>query len=448
MSELTDDERAELEALRARVRELERERAEQIAAANAAVAAAQERVYWLDRWHLDLNALMAQARRRRVPRRGARRARGDPARSAWPSASCSDEPDVLRRRPRPRRGALPAGAARRRARAGPRRRAARRRLGLDATARWSSRARPAPSVLEIPRAEFGHGRTRNLAAERTSRRADLLPHAGRDAAAGLAGRLRGGVRARRRRRRGVRPAPAAAGHVGDDRARADRVLRRLRARRRARVLGADDPMFLSNVNACYRRDCWEQIRFDDVPLRRGPGVRARDGRARLAARLPARRGRAARARLLAGRLHARATSTSTAACARRAATSSASACARRSATCAGSSPPTGAGWASRAGRRAGARRPTGRSAVHHATRKLAAALGSHAHRLPDGVQRAISLEGRGDRRAQRPEADRPAAGAAGRPCTRPSPSSRARAPCRCSRRCRGWPTPSGCTSRS
>jgi hypothetical protein len=58
MSELTMDERAELESLRVRVRELERERAEQIAASNAAVAALQERVYWLDRWHLDLNALM------------------------------------------------------------------------------------------------------------------------------------------------------------------------------------------------------------------------------------------------------------------------------------------------------------------------------------------------------------------------------------------------------
>jgi hypothetical protein len=56
VSELTVDERAELETLRARVAQLER----QAAAANAAVAAAQERVYWLDRWHLDLNALMAR----------------------------------------------------------------------------------------------------------------------------------------------------------------------------------------------------------------------------------------------------------------------------------------------------------------------------------------------------------------------------------------------------
>lgn len=58
MSELTVDERAELEALRARVRALEAERVEQAARANAAVAAAQERAYWLDRWHVDLNALM------------------------------------------------------------------------------------------------------------------------------------------------------------------------------------------------------------------------------------------------------------------------------------------------------------------------------------------------------------------------------------------------------
>jgi hypothetical protein len=56
--QITADERAELEALRARVAELERERREEIARAAAAVAAAQERAYWLDRWHLDLNALM------------------------------------------------------------------------------------------------------------------------------------------------------------------------------------------------------------------------------------------------------------------------------------------------------------------------------------------------------------------------------------------------------
>jgi hypothetical protein len=58
VTELTTEERAELEALRARVTDLERERAEQLARATAATAEAQERIYWLDRWHLDLNALM------------------------------------------------------------------------------------------------------------------------------------------------------------------------------------------------------------------------------------------------------------------------------------------------------------------------------------------------------------------------------------------------------
>jgi hypothetical protein len=48
----------ELEALRRRVAELERELAERTARANDAVAAAQDRSYWLDRWGLDLNALM------------------------------------------------------------------------------------------------------------------------------------------------------------------------------------------------------------------------------------------------------------------------------------------------------------------------------------------------------------------------------------------------------
>jgi predicted nucleic acid-binding Zn-ribbon protein len=48
----------ELERLRARVAALEEELVEVQARANAAVAAAQERAYWLDRWHVDLNALM------------------------------------------------------------------------------------------------------------------------------------------------------------------------------------------------------------------------------------------------------------------------------------------------------------------------------------------------------------------------------------------------------
>jgi hypothetical protein len=65
---LTASERAELDVLRARVaeleglvarlEELEGERREEVAGAMAAVAAAQERAYWLDRWHVDLNRLV------------------------------------------------------------------------------------------------------------------------------------------------------------------------------------------------------------------------------------------------------------------------------------------------------------------------------------------------------------------------------------------------------
>jgi hypothetical protein len=42
-------------ALRERVAALERELTEQAARANAAVAKAQDRSYWLDPWHLDLH---------------------------------------------------------------------------------------------------------------------------------------------------------------------------------------------------------------------------------------------------------------------------------------------------------------------------------------------------------------------------------------------------------
>ena len=49
---------AENERLRARVAALESELVEVQARANAAVAVWQERAYWLDRLHIDLNSLM------------------------------------------------------------------------------------------------------------------------------------------------------------------------------------------------------------------------------------------------------------------------------------------------------------------------------------------------------------------------------------------------------
>jgi hypothetical protein len=55
--ELTDLQ-AENERLRLRVSALENELVEVQAKTNAVVSQWQERAYWLDRWHLDLNALM------------------------------------------------------------------------------------------------------------------------------------------------------------------------------------------------------------------------------------------------------------------------------------------------------------------------------------------------------------------------------------------------------
>jgi hypothetical protein len=45
---------------------IEREHVEQLARAHAALAEAQDRSYWLDRWGLDLNALMRRPAARRV----------------------------------------------------------------------------------------------------------------------------------------------------------------------------------------------------------------------------------------------------------------------------------------------------------------------------------------------------------------------------------------------
>jgi hypothetical protein len=54
----TDDLHQEVERLRARVAALETELVEVQARANVAIGEWQERAYWLDRWHVDLNALM------------------------------------------------------------------------------------------------------------------------------------------------------------------------------------------------------------------------------------------------------------------------------------------------------------------------------------------------------------------------------------------------------
>jgi SAM-dependent methyltransferase len=57
-TEPAGERRDEVEELRERVAALELELADRAARANEALAAAQDRTYWLDRWHFDLNAFM------------------------------------------------------------------------------------------------------------------------------------------------------------------------------------------------------------------------------------------------------------------------------------------------------------------------------------------------------------------------------------------------------
>lgn len=74
MATVEDELRAHIAYLNERIAELERERLEHDRRTNAAIAAAQERAYWLDRWHVDLNELMArkEADRLRAAARGVR----------------------------------------------------------------------------------------------------------------------------------------------------------------------------------------------------------------------------------------------------------------------------------------------------------------------------------------------------------------------------------------
>jgi glycosyltransferase involved in cell wall biosynthesis len=119
-------------------------------------------------------------------------------------------------------------------------------------------------LIEIPPQEFGHGRTRNLGAERTSGELicfltqDATPCAGWLAAYREAFQLDGRVGAA----------------YGPHLPRADTspmIARELTEFFAAfspdgcpTVQRREDASFLSNVNACYRRACWQEIRFRDV----------------------------------------------------------------------------------------------------------------------------------------------------------------------------------------
>lgn len=58
MTTPTTAEQQEIDRLRARVAQLEQELVDQAARSSRVVADAQEQLYWLERWHVDLNALM------------------------------------------------------------------------------------------------------------------------------------------------------------------------------------------------------------------------------------------------------------------------------------------------------------------------------------------------------------------------------------------------------
>ena len=60
------DSQAEVERLRARVAELERELADRTERANVAIAAAQDRIYWLDKWRIDPNRVLGSPAGRRA----------------------------------------------------------------------------------------------------------------------------------------------------------------------------------------------------------------------------------------------------------------------------------------------------------------------------------------------------------------------------------------------
>ena len=62
-------------ALRVRLRDLDVERAEEVARASAAIAELERRTYWLDRWELDLDELARSPAGRLIDRAFAARRR-------------------------------------------------------------------------------------------------------------------------------------------------------------------------------------------------------------------------------------------------------------------------------------------------------------------------------------------------------------------------------------
>jgi len=256
------------------------------------------------------------------------------------------------------------------------------------------RARAAGAeLIEIAPEQFGHGRTRNLGAERAS--GDLICFLTQDAVpepGWLAAYLEAFALDAR--------VGAAYGPHLPQRGTSPMIARELTEffagfspNGSPVIQRHGDPTFLSNVNACYARRCWEEIRFADIDyaedqafgramLERGwvkvfhPGAAVRHahdyGPVEFARRyFDEFRG----LRETIGHVH-QLSPRSVLGTARRQLVGD-----RRWMAEQGYGPLESLRW-------------SGRSAVHHATRELFAGLGSRAHRMPAVVQRRISLEGR------------------------------------------------------
>lgn len=247
-------------------------------------------------------------------------------------------------------------------------------------------------VLQIPPQEFGHGRTRNLGAERTS--GELICFLTQDAtpAPGWLDAYREAFEL------SDRVGAAYGPHL--PRATTSPMIARelteffatFSPNGSPAIQRGGDPAFLTNVNACYLRACWEALRFDDLPYSEDHAF----GRAMLAA------GWEKVYHPGAAVLHAhdygpvdfmrryfdeyrglRQTAGHVEGFGLRS-----SARTVRGFVASDRRWMREQGWS--AVRRA---RWTARSALHHAGRAAFSALGSRAHALPPAVQRRISLEG-------------------------------------------------------
>ena len=245
-------------------------------------------------------------------------------------------------------------------------------------------------VIEIPPEDFGHGRTRNLGAERSS--GELICFLTQDAVP-----VEGWLDAFREAFTLDERVGAAFGPHLPHPDTSPMIARELTEffdgfapNGRPVLQRRGDPTFLSNVNACYSRACWSELRFPDVPysedqafgstmleagwvkvfhpaaaVRHAHDYGALDFTRRYFDEYRGLRETTGHVEPLLPKQAARELVRDA-----------------RWMRESGMPPASRARWLPRA-------------AAHHAGRRVGSALGARAGRLPDRVQRALSLEGRG-----------------------------------------------------